>query len=388
MIRVEKTPEPARAAAARRRFEGPVAEGRPLRSACAVAAAAAGYGRVAAGAVLLVMALQGCSAKTDETIDDTSVPPIPPAVASAAAKPSADSADSKVLGGLVAVVDGNPITLRELRDYQRTAVFLPPEMRSDFQAMLQSMIERQLLLAEFEKNGIKVSDEMVERYIEGILQQNGQTRAQVEKAVADAGLKWSDYFERMREEVQRLSLINMLIRARVNVTPEEVERAWKSDPAFMQSEKLELAEIFLPLPADPEAAAAVRLQAVEVEREARRNFADAARKYSKGPGAAEGGQLGEFERGTMAAHFEKATAGLGKGDISQPIEGAGGLHIVKVSAIHSKGRQPLEEVSKQIHDKLYEKRLEERYRKWVTEDLRAEHRVEILLDDLALVAGS
>lgn len=338
---------------------------------------------------MLLLAAQGCSTKASEPVP--AAPPLP--AASAAPAPSAaslaKSKNAKVLDGLVAVVDGNPMTLRDLRAYQRTAsVFLPPEIRDNFEAIVQGMIERRLLLAEFEKNGIKVSDEMVEHYITGILEQNGQTRTQVEKAVADAGLQWSDYFERMREEVQRLSLVNMLIRARVNVTPEEVERAWKSDPAFMQSEKLEIADIFLPLPADPDAAAAVRVQAVEVLREARRNFADAARKYSKGAGAAEGGRLGEFERGTMTAFFESATAKLGEGDVSAPVEGGGGLHIVKVLSIHSKGRRPLAEVSEQIHEKLYEARLEERYQKWVNEDLRKEHRVEILIDDLALVAGS
>lgn len=338
---------------------------------------------------MLLLAVQGCSAKADAPPLAASVTPAASAPAQSAALAFTKSKDAKVLDGLVAVVDGNPMSLRDLRAFQRTAVvFLPPEMRDNFEAILQGMVERRLLLAEFEKNGIKVNDEMVENYITGILQQNGQTRTQVEKAVAEAGLQWSDYFERMREEVQRLSLVNMLIRSRVNVTPEEVERAWKSDPAFMRSERLEIADIFLPLPADPEAAAEVRVQAMEVMRQARRNFADAARKYSQGAGAADGGRLGEFERGTMTAFFENATANLGEGDVSEPVDGGGGLHIVKVLSIHSKGRRPLEEVSEQIREKLYEARLEERYQKWVNEDLRKEHRVEILIDDLALVAGS
>ncbi len=348
--------------------------------------------QVAVAAALLAAVVQGCAAKADAPAEMASESAAPVAAAPVVAAPAAQAPageDSKVLGGLVAVVDGDPLTLRDLREYQKTArVFLRPELRDNFEALLQGMIERRLLLGEFEKNGVHINDQMVEHYINGILQQEGQTREQVEKALASAGLKWSDYFDRMREEVQRLALVDMLIRSRVNVTPEEVERAWKSDPAFLQSERLELADIFLPLPADAEAAAAVRAQATEVVREAKRNFADAARKYSQGITAADEGRLGEFERGTMAEYFERAAKGLDAGDVSQPVEGGGGLHVVKVLKIHSKGRRPLEEVSQQIHDKLYDARLEERYQKWVNDDLRKEHRVEVLLDDLALVAGS
>lgn len=296
---------------------------------------------------------------------------------------------TKVLDGLVAVVDGDPMTLVDLRSYARTAtVFLPPESRSDFQAILASMIEKRLLKAEFDKNGIKISDEMVDRYIQGVFETNHQNRAQVEKALEASGLVWDDYHERMRDEVARLSLVNMQIRSRVNVTPEEIERTWKNDPGFVQSEKLEIAQIYLPLPNDPDAAAAVRAQAAEVKAAADSNFAAAAKKYSKGPTAAEGGTLGQFERGTMAPHFEKALAGLSEGDVSEVVEGGGGLQIVKILDIQSKGRRPLEEVSEQIKEKLYETRLEERYQKWVNEDLRKEHRVEVLFEQLAVTASA
>ncbi|HYB98481.1 MAG TPA: peptidylprolyl isomerase [Candidatus Limnocylindrales bacterium] len=309
-----------------------------------------------------------------------------PALAGPAApseKPPANAVNS-----VVAVVDGEPITVGDLRAYRRTGgPFLPEELRHDNRALLQSMIERRLLKAEFEKNGVRVDDATVERYIEGILRESGQSRAEIEVALSRVGLSWKDYFERMREEVQRVALVNLLIRSRVNVPDEEVEEAWENDPAFKQNEKLVVADIFLPLPADEAAAAAVRAQAAEVARQARSDFEEAARKHSKGPGAAEGGTLGEFERGTMADYFEKALTGLDEGDVSAPIEGGGGIHIVKLIDVKKSGRRPLAEVKEEIREKLYERRLQERYEKWASEDLRREHRVEILMTDLSGIAG-
>ena len=294
-----------------------------------------------------------------------------------------------ILNAVVAVVDGDPITMHDLDDYGRTgAPFLPPEVRSNRRALLSSMIERRLLKAEFAKNGISAGDDMTQHYIASVLEESGQTRATLDTELAKAGLSWKDYFERMREEVERMQLVNMEIRSRVNVPEEEVRRAWEEDDSLREDEKLEVAAIFLPAPMLGAEAAAAREQAAVVRKEAQRDFAKAARKYSKGPGAEEGGDLGAFRRGTMASHFEKALEGLHKGDVSEPVEGPGGLYLVKLKGIESAGRKPFDEVKKELADRLYEKRLQERYRKWATEDLRRDHHVEELLDDLPRIVAS
>jgi peptidyl-prolyl cis-trans isomerase SurA len=189
----------------------------------------------------------------------------------------------------------------------------------------------------------------------------------------------------MGDVVNRIQLVNLLIRSRVNVPEEEVRRAWESDPQYMESEKLEVGAIFLPGAGKDSAKLAE--EAKQVQKEAKRNFESAAKKYSKGPGASEGGHLGEFKRGTMAPYFETALKGLGIGDVSEPVEGGGGLYIVKLIGIKSSGRRPFEEVKGPLSDKLYEKRLQERFQKWATEDLRKEHHVDVMVDKLALIAA-
>jgi peptidyl-prolyl cis-trans isomerase SurA len=323
-------------------------------------------GLVAAGALaLLVAAVVPCAAEPAQ------VPP----------------SSSRMLDGVVAVVDGDPITLRELKRYGiEGAPFLPPDVRNDHRALLNSMIEHRLLKFEFEKNGITAPDAMVERYIASVLEDGKQTRAQLDADIARVGLTWKDYFERMRDEVQRIQLVNMQIRSRVNIPEEEVRREWENNPKYRESEKLTVGVIFLPVPlgANPDDA---RAEAAGVQKEARGNFEAAARKYSKGPAASEGGMLGDFTRGSMAPHFEKAMEGLGEGDVSQPVEGPGGLYIVTIADLKSAGRVPFDDVKKEIGDRLYEQRLSERYQKWATEDLRKDHRVDIMVDELALIAA-
>lgn len=337
---------------------------------------------LSAAALALVLAASPAVAQPAPDAPEPTTPAAPAPI------PTSTPVEGRILDGVVAVVDGDPITLRELKRYGVTgAPFLPPEVRSNYRALLESMIEHRLLRLEYEKNGIAASDTMVDRYIDSVLEDNQQTKAKLEADIAKAGISWKDYYERMRDEVQRIQLVNLMIRSRVNVPEEEVREAWENDPQFLESEKLEVAAIFLPAPRLGDEAEQARALAAEVRKEADRNFEAAAKKYSKGLNADDGGDLGEFTRGSMAPHFEKALTGLKKGQVSEPVEGPGGLFIVKLVNVRSAGRRPFDEVKEELGNKLYDKRLSDRYEKWVTEDLRRDHRVDIMLEKLALLAA-
>ncbi len=344
----------------------------------------AGRGRTARAAAA-VLALAVFALPVGAGAETTPAPTPAPADAK---PPTAVLKDTRFDNGVVAVVDGDPITLRELKQYGvKSAPFLPPEVRNDYRELLDTMIEQRLLRYEYEKNGIVASDEMVDRYIAGILQESHQSRQQLELDIAKAGLTWKEYFERMREEVQRIQLVSLLIRSRVNVPQEEVREVWENDPTFLESEKLVIAAILVPSPTTGEDGERGRQKALEVHLEAKKDFEDAAKEHSKLPGASEGGTLGEFTRGSLAPHLEDALEGLDEGDVSEPVPGAGGWWIVKLVDVKSAGRVPFEEVQEQLADKLYEERMQERYRKWVNEDLRKDHRVDNMLDRLAVIAA-
>lgn len=305
---------------------------------------------------------------------------------------SASANDGKLVNGIVATVDGEPITLREFQRFRATtSPFLHPDERGGYEAALDAMIESVLLRREYERNGLDPSREDVDRYIDGTLAQTRTSREQLEGALAEAGMTTEEYYQRMREEVQRALLIDLMIRSRVNVTSEEVERTWKTSDEFLEPEQVEIAHIYLPFPrsGDPAEVAAVRAQAEEIYQSVRRGgFAGAARKYSKGPTASDGGELGEFARGSMADHFETAVSGLDEGEVSRPIEADGAIHIIRLVDVRKPKRVPLADVEEQIRDRIYEERLESRYRRWAEEDLRKGHLISIYVEELALIAAS
>ena len=60
------------------------------------------------------------------------------------------------------------------------------------------------------------------------------------------------------------------------------------------------------------------------------DFADMARRYSRGPGAAEGGDLGFFKRGELVKPLEDVAFRLHGGAVSDPIRSPAGFHVLKV----------------------------------------------------------
>jgi len=58
-------------------------------------------------------------------------------------------------------------------------------------------------------------------------------------------------------------------------------------------------------------------------------FAELARKYSDGPSAGKGGDLGAWPRGRMVPQFDNALDHMKVGDISAPVESPFGFHIIK-----------------------------------------------------------
>ncbi len=293
----------------------------------------------------------------------------------------ASVAQARLIDAVIAVVDSTPVTLHELKVFKRTSArLLTPGQLDDDQAVLDALINQRLFDAEYEKSGIKASDEDVNRYIDRVFEATGTNKERTMATLKTLDLTWDDYFERMRNEVKKTQLLNREIRSRVNVTPEEVERAWRGDDSYLLPDRVEIGDIFLPAPPNADAKQLADLMATAREAhklaaQSAKGFAQAARTYSQGPTASEGGTLGVFERGSMAQLFEDAVAGLPQGGVSPPLVSDQGVHIVRLIRQMPPGRVPLEDVRAKIREKLYEEKLQSRFRTWMDAGLRKNHYV-------------
>jgi len=78
------------------------------------------------------------------------------------------------------------------------------------------------------------------------------------------------------------------------------------------------------------------------------DFAALAKKYSQGPTASKGGDLGYFTRGKMVKPFEELAFSLKKGEIGGPVKTQFGWHIIRVDDIKNAAVKTFSEVRNQI----------------------------------------
>ena len=81
-------------------------------------------------------------------------------------------------------------------------------------------------------------------------------------------------------------------------------------------------------------------------------FAEAARRYSQGPSARQGGLLGPITRhGSMGESFCRAAFALQPGQVSEPVKTAFGVHLIRVDQVKP-GAKKLADVRGQIDESL------------------------------------
>ncbi|CAI2717866.1 SurA N-terminal domain-containing protein [Nitrospina watsonii] len=95
-----------------------------------------------------------------------------------------------------------------------------------------------------------------------------------------------------------------------------------------------------------------------------KSFEEMAKEHSDDrTSGANGGDLGQFPKGTMVGEFEAALETMKPGDISQPVQTPFGFHLIKLEEMHEERLKPLEEVKDEIVEKLKKMKATQRIRR-------------------------
>jgi len=289
---------------------------------------------------------------------------------------------AETVNRIVASVDGEPITYYELQQYAAKQQATSPHARDATQAdMLQALITEKLLAREIVARGIHVRDDDIDHYIDHIKQSNHLDDEQLKAALQQQGLDYAKYRDQIRSEIEKVQLVNREIRGKVNVTPEDVGRYYEAHkneyevPGLVQVRQITLQ---LDSNASPEITQAVMDRAADLRKKIVKgeDFAKLAKQYSEDSNAADGGDLGEVEPSKLLPEFEGAVGKLKDGEVSEPIRTKVGVHLLKLEKRIAAGYRPETEVAADIKEKLYNDALDERYKRWILEDIQKHHYIE------------
>jgi len=211
---------------------------------------------------------------------------------------------------------------------------LPPRATLERQVLDQLIIES-LQLQVGRSQGIRISDELLNRNIERIAERNNMTLQQFRDALVAEG----NSYETARKEIGRNMLLQQIqqsnIGRRIKVSDQEVENYLNSAEGQKRNQadyRLSHILISIPARATPEMIQQAEQKALEIHKRLQNgeDFAAVATAESNASNALNGGDLGWRKRNEMPEALSTAMASMNKGDISRPIRNSSGFHILKV----------------------------------------------------------
>jgi peptidyl-prolyl cis-trans isomerase SurA len=228
-----------------------------------------------------------------------------------------------------------------------------------------------------------------------------QSMEDLEKAAQQQGVSFEDFKEQIKNNIVTQKVIAQEVGSKVSshISDADVQAWYKAHQKDLESpEEVKLAEILIstqppkpqtddknkdnsqaaPLPEDPARVAEAQNQANDLLQQLKKGakFDELAKKYSNGPTAAEGGEIGSFKRGEMAKELEDKIFPLKPGEVSDVIRTRQGFIIFKVLEHQQAGIPPLKDLDTKIRDAIYIERLEPEARAYLTK-LREEAYVEV-----------
>ncbi|WP_395404874.1 peptidylprolyl isomerase [Pseudoduganella sp. UC29_106] len=296
----------------------------------------------------------------------------PAAAAQPAAAPQAAAASAKgftqpgqssntPIDSIAVIVNDEVITRRELnqrvqtivRRMQSQKVQLPEQADLERQILERMIVERaQLQLAK--EMGVRVDDQMLDRAIGRIAEQQKMTVQDLRNSMEKEGTTFPAFREEIREEIIMQRLREHEVDNKIQISEAEVD-------AFVQAEKAAAAEQFelnisqimvrIPENASPDVIAQRQKRAEEVMRQLRTgaDFTKMAATYSDATDALQGGVVGWRQSDRLPPLFAEALNKLKPGQLTPIMRSVGGFHILKLMDKRSVAEAQAAETVQQTH---------------------------------------
>jgi peptidyl-prolyl cis-trans isomerase C len=255
---------------------------------------------------------------------------------------------------VVATANGHNITLGEVDAVIKSRPEAPTsedELKQSRYAVACMLIDGVLWEQYLQKNGPKIDKAEVNKHF-----------AELEEAVKKAGKDMAKYYQDIgqNEAGVRAGIVSILqwnAIARTKITDEQVRRYYEQNKDVFDGVQVQARHILYKV--SPNATAAdkdkIRKDLLAIRANVLAgtlDFAEAARRYSQDPTAAQGGELPPFPRKFMMPEsIAQAAFALQVGGISDVVESELGMHLIMVTG-RKAGEQtmPFDQIKEQVRE--------------------------------------
>ena len=293
---------------------------------------------------------------------------------------------------VVAYVNNEVITLYELNNMIEEATGksceeMQTENKEEFfrvrKLLLERMMDEKLEKEKIKELDLEPSREQVDNYIENIKQERKMTQEDLIAQLEKEGMTYEKFRERIKDELGHSNLIDREIREKMILSEEQMREYYDAHKKeYEKPGKAHIAIIFL-IPGSSEnqdQTDELREKGKDILERLKKGeaFADLARKFSNGPGAEEGGDLGNITLKEVDPKILEVINSLKDGEISSLIDMGSRFLIIKLIKKTETEWIPFEEVKDDINEEIYYQEMEKRYDKYM-EELRKNNYIKIIL---------
>ncbi len=289
-----------------------------------------------------------------------------------------------------AIILNSELEVRRLPLLAETQQITDPKERERRVAKLTSqvldeMVNEELIVQAADAAKIEVESSDVQAALDEIKQQNNLDEAGLAAALSAQGYTLAGYKHELRRQVLRFRAVNQLVAPRVNVTEEDVRARY--DQMARRTEQVQAVKLSHMLFKLPEHA--TEQQIAEAKDKASKALArvKAGEDFTQVTAAesqdestkATGGELGWFQRGSMAnPEWEPIVFAMEKGDVRGPVAGPQGLHVFQVTEVKRSDLKPFPEMKEQLMRELRRRETDKQTQTWI-EELRKKAYIDIKL---------
>ena len=284
-----------------------------------------------------------------------------------------------VTNATAAVVDDRVITYGQIRqqmDRMVPAVRRMSRSEEEFRQriqqlegeILQSMIDRILVVKEFEKKGFQLPPGMVDAEIQGIVEDDfGGNRTAFLRHLESRGMTTRAFRQEVEEGLKLRIMRGRLRQTETMVSPVQMEEFYRENPhLFTEDEAVYLRMIELSaITSEPADILQQTADRIFTELEEGTSFSELAAKYSQHRNRADGGLLGWVAMSDLREDWQAAVRSLAPGEVSEMIEVGDSIFILYVEDRREGGVQPLYEVRDRIEEELVNRAARREQERWL-----------------------
>jgi peptidyl-prolyl cis-trans isomerase SurA len=291
------------------------------------------------------------------------------------------SVSAEISNRVVAKVNNEVITLHELNKKIKELTGSEPadlKMQDEEKYLevrrkiLDLLIDERIAREKIRELGIEVTPGEVDAAIERVKKDHYLTHEDLIAGLKKQGITYELYRENIKGELERMQLINFEVKSKIVIREEKI-RDYHDEhkDEFMTEEKVHLATILLSgedvSPQDERDPLFQKAKEILLRLKNGEDFGELAKKFSMGPAADEGGDLGLFKMSQLDPDLRKIIEDMSPGDVSEPIIRPSAVQVVKLVEKQEATLKPIDEVRDAIYWILYREEIDKRYVSWIKE---------------------